>query len=44
MFHKGDNFLGLRVYFHAQQDPLHYENMPIQIYWKLHHQKLKVFR
>ena len=21
---------------------LHYENMPIQIYWKLHHQKLKV--
>ena len=23
---------------------LHYENMPIYIYWKFHHQKLKVFR
>ena len=23
---------------------MHYENMPIQIYWKFHHQKLKVFR
>ena len=22
----------------------HYENMPIQIYWKFHHQKLKIFR
>ena len=22
----------------------HYENTPIQIYWKFHHQKLKVFR
>ena len=22
----------------------HYENMPIQIYWKLYHQKMKVFR
>ena len=22
----------------------HYENMPIQIYWKFHHQRLKVFR
>ena len=21
-----------------------YENMPIQIYWKFHHQKLKIFR
>ena len=23
---------------------VHYENKPIQIYWKFHHQKLKVFR
>ena len=23
---------------------IHYENTPIQIYWKFHHQKLKVFR
>ena len=22
---------------------LHYENTPIQIYWKFHHQKLKIF-
>ena len=22
----------------------HYENTPIQIYWKCHHQKLEVFR
>ena len=22
----------------------HYENTPIQIYWKIHHQKVKVFR
>ena len=22
----------------------HYENMPIQIYWKFHHQKMKIFR
>ena len=21
----------------------HYENMPIQIYWKFHHQKMKIF-
>ena len=28
--------------------PLHsnsrYENMPIQIYWKFYHQKMKIFR
>ena len=23
---------------------IHYENMPIQIYWKFYHEKLKVFR
>ena len=23
---------------------MHYQNMPIQEYWKFHHQKLKVFR
>ena len=23
---------------------LHYENMPIQINWKLYHQKMKIFR
>ena len=23
---------------------MHYENISIQIYWKFHHQKLKVFR
>ena len=22
----------------------HYENMPIQIYWKFYHQKMKIFR
>ena len=22
----------------------HYENKPIQIYWKFHHQKMKIFR
>ena len=22
----------------------HYENMPIQIYWKVYHQKMKIFR
>ena len=22
----------------------HYENTPIQIYWKLYHQKMKIFR
>ena len=22
----------------------HYENMPIQIYWKFYHQKMKLFR
>ena len=25
-------------------DEAHYENTPIQIYWKFHHQKMKVFR
>ena len=23
---------------------IHYENMPIQIYWKFYHEKMKVFR
>ena len=23
---------------------IHYENMPIQIYWKFHHQKMNIFR
>ena len=23
---------------------IHYENMPIQIYWKFYHQKIKIFR
>ena len=23
---------------------LHYENMPIQIYWNFYHQKMKIFR
>ena len=23
---------------------LHYENTPIQIYWKFYHQKMKIFR
>ena len=23
---------------------VHYENMPIQIYWKFNHQKMKIFR
>ena len=23
---------------------MHYENMPIQIYWKFYHQKMKIFR
>ena len=27
---------------HVHSD--HYENMPIQIYWKFYHQKLKIFR
>ena len=22
----------------------HYENMPIQMYWKFYHQKMKIFR
>ena len=22
----------------------HYENMPIQLYWKFYHQKMKIFR
>ena len=24
--------------------PLHYENLPIQIYWKFYHQNMKIFR
>ena len=24
--------------------PSHYENMPIQKYWKIYHQKMKIFR
>ena len=28
----------------SQERFFHYENTPIQIYWKIHHQKLKVFR
>ena len=23
---------------------LHYENTPIQLYWKFYHQKMKIFR
>ena len=30
------------VYFHVSA-PIHYENAPIQIYWKLHRLKLKIF-
>ena len=26
--------------FHA----IHYENTPIQMYWKFYHQKMKIFR
>ena len=28
----------------SDQVGLHYENMPIQIYWKFYHQKMKIFR
>ena len=28
--------------YHSQKT--HYENMPFQIYWKFHHQKLNIFR
>ena len=37
---KEKNLLPLRSMFFA----LHYEDMPIQIYWKFYHQKLKIFR
>ena len=30
----------LRWYFQCN----HYENTPIQIYWKFYHQKMKIFR
>ena len=30
--------------FYVKHPCLHYENMPIQIYWKFYHQKLKIFR
>ena len=32
------------VYTVCMNSQIHYENTPIQIYWKFHHQKLKVFR
>ena len=28
----------------SEKVPTHYENTPIQIYWKFHLQKLKIFR
>ena len=28
----------------SDKDQIHYENKPIQIYWKFLHQKLKVFK
>ena len=28
----------------SESDYLHYENTPIQIYWKFYHQKMKIFR
>ena len=27
-----------------QNAPSHYEDMPIQMYWKFYHQKMKIFR
>ena len=31
------------VTFNMQRE-IYYENMPIQIYWKFYHQKMKLFR
>ena len=28
----------------SAKECVHYENMPIQIYWKFYHQKMKIFR
>ena len=28
----------------AEPDLTHFENTPIQIYWKFYHQKMKIFR
>ena len=33
-------FLTLRI----KNEEVHYENMPIQIYWKFYHHKMKFFR
>ena len=30
--------------YHFYDTTLHYENMPIQVYWKFYHQKMKIFR
>ena len=40
--YKRDNFCNfLFAFMHTLY---HYENMPIQIYWKFYHQKMKIFR
>ena len=37
--------MGQNMYIVAvKQRKPHYENMPIQIYWKFYHQKMKIFR
>ena len=32
-----------RVYQYHKQSFSHYENTPIQLYWKFYHQKMKIF-
>ena len=32
------------TYTNISKEYTHYENMPIQIYWKFYHQKMKNFR
>ena len=36
--------MGKKRTFKAYENTKHYENMPIQIYWKFYHQKMKIFR
>ena len=42
--HGGIKVLISDVYIYNMPSSIHYENTPIQIYWKLHVQKLKIFR
>ena len=42
LWHKEEKEINIME--HCKPSKYHYENTPIQIYWKIYNQKLKIFR